>query len=107
MVGQEQGDQYDKLKKLEDIMSTQDQDIFNFIDGSNLLKNVYAIVYNNKNEGKPGYDILREAFLDARPFYVVHNGGAEVKVNRNCTRAELVPYIEAIQKALDYYNQVN
>lgn len=107
LVGQEQGDQYDKLKKLEDIMSTQDQDIFNFIDGSNLLKNVYAIVHNNKNEGKPGYDILREAFLDARPFYVVHNGGAEVKVNRNCTRAELVPYIEAIQKALDYYNQVN
>ena len=56
---------------------------------------------------KPGYDILRQAFIDAAPFYTVNNNGGDIPVNRNFTRAEIIPYIEAIQKAYDYYNQVN
>lgn len=107
LVGQEQGDQYDKLKTLKEIMSTNDQDIFNDIDNSKILKNVYDIVYNSANTNKAGYHSLRDAFIAAEPFYNVMNGGQEVKVKRTGTRAEIIPYIESIQKALDYYNEVN
>ncbi len=107
LVGQEQGDQYDKLKTLKEIMSTNDQDIFNDIDNTRILKKVYDIVYNGENSSKPGYMALREVFIEAEPFYAVYNGGQEVKVRRNCTRAEILPYLEHIQKALDYYNEVN
>ena len=68
---------------------------------------MYAIIHNAQNKGKPGYDILKQAFEDASPFYTVNNNGGDIPVNTNCTRAEILPYIEAIQKALDYYNQVN
>ena len=107
LVGQEQGDQYDKLKTLEQLMSTNDQDIFNDIDNTRVLKNAYDIVHNSANYSKPGYSVLREAFYAAQPFYNVYNNGQEVKVKRQGTRAEIVPYIEAIQKAMDYFNEVN
>ncbi len=107
LVGQEQGDQYDKLKTLRELMSTNDQDIFNDIDNNRVLKKVYDIVHNSANVSKAGYHPLRDAFLSAQPFYTVMNNGQEVKVKRQGTRAEIVPYIEAIQKALDYYNEVN
>ena len=107
LIGQEQGDQYDKLKELEEIMSTNDQDIYNDIDNCRILKNVYDIVHNSQNTNKAGYLALREAFYNAAPFYNIYNNGQEVKVKREATRAEIIPYIEAIQKALDYYNEVN
>ncbi len=107
LVGQEQGDQYDKLKTLEEIMSTTDQDIFNDIDNSRILKTVYDIINNPANSGKAGLDGLRKAFYDAAPFYNVMNNGQEIKVKRNCTREEIIPFIIAIQHALDYYNEVN
>ena len=44
---------------------------------------------------------------NAKPFYIVHNGGQEVKIKREATRAELLPYIVAIQTAYEYYNQFN
>ena len=107
LVGQEQGDQYDKLKTLTEIMSSADQDIFNDIDNKRIFKTVYDIVYNSANVNKPGWDGLRKAFEDAAPFYNIMNNGQEIKVKRNCTRAEIIPYILNIQTALDYYNQVN
>lgn len=107
LVGQEQGDQYDKLKTLKEIMSTNDQDIFNDIDNRRILKTVYDIVNNPSNSSKQGLLGLRDAFYAAAPFYNVMNNGQEIKVKRNCTRAEIVPYILNIQTALDYYNQVN
>lgn len=107
LVGQEQGDQYDKLIELEDIMSTADQDIFNDIDNCRIFKTVYDIVNNSANTSKPGYSDLRAAFYAASPFYNIYNNGQEIKVKRISTRAEIIPYLEAIQKALDYYNQVN
>ncbi|MBE7079525.1 MAG: hypothetical protein E7380_06705 [Clostridiales bacterium] len=106
-VGYEQGDQYDKYKTLEEIMSANDQDVFNDIDNTGVLRTVYAIVYSSANYNKPGYEGLRTAFERAAPFYDVYNGGQEVKVRRNATRAEILPYMIAIQHALDYYNQVN
>ncbi len=106
-VGYEQGDQYDKLTKLEEIMSANDQDVFNDIDNTGLLKNVYSIVYSSANYNKPGHEGLRIAFENAAPFYDIYNNGQEVKVKRISTRAEILPYIIAIQTALDYYNEVN
>ncbi len=106
-VGYEQGDQYDKYKTLEEIMSANDQDVFNDIDNTGVLRRVYSIVHSSSNYNKPGYEGLRTAFEKAAPFYDVYNGGQEVKVRRNATRAEILPYMIAIQHALDYYNQVN
>lgn len=107
LVGQQQGDQYDKLKTIKEIMSTNDQDIFNDIDNSKILKTVYDIINNSQNTNKAGYSALREAFYNASPFFNIYNNGQEIKVNRKGTRAEIIPYFEAIQVALDYYNQVN
>ncbi len=107
LVGQEQGDQYDKLRELEDIMSTNDQDIFNDIDNSRILKTVYDIVNDPANASRAGLSGLREAFYAAAPFYNIMNNGQEIKVQRNGTRAEIIPYILNIQTALDYYNEVN
>ncbi len=105
-VGQEQGDQYDKLKTIEEIMSTNDSDIFNDIDNSKIFKNVYDILVKNQNSDNPAVHNLRDAFLKAAPYYTNMNNGQEFKVVRNCTRSEIIPYILAIQEALDYYNQV-
>lgn len=106
-VGYEQGDQYAKYKTIEELMSANDQNFYNAIDNSQMLRKVYAVVYNSANYNKPGYDGLRTAFEVAAPFYTVHNNGQEVKIKRVATRAELLPYIEAIQHAYTYYNQVN
>lgn len=106
-VGYEQGDQYAKYKTIEELMSANDQNFYNDIDNSQLLRKVYAVVYNSGNYGKAGYEGLRSAFENAAPFYNVHNNGQEVKIKREATRAELLPYIVAIQEAYTYYNQVN
>ncbi len=106
-VGYEQGDQYDKMKTLEEIMSANDQDVYNDIDNSQILRKVYAVVHSSSNYNRPGYEGLRTAFENAAPFYEIMNNGQEVKIRRQATRAELLPYIIAIQHAYDYYNQVN
>ncbi len=106
-VGYEQGDQYDKLKTLEQIMSANDQDVYNDIDNSQILRKVYAVVHSSSNYNRAGYEALKQAFERAAPFYNIYNNGQEVKVKREATRAELVPYMIAIQNAYDYYNQVN
>ena len=104
-VGYEQGDQYDKLNTLEDLMSTFDQDIFNDIDNKRILKTVYDILQQNQGSDDPAVLNLREAFIAAEPYYNNLNNGQEFKIKRDSTRAELVPYILNIQTALDYYYQ--
>lgn len=106
-VGYEQGDQYAKYKTIEELMSANDQNFYNDIDNSQLLRKVYAVVYDQLNVNKPGHAALKSAFEIASPFYNIHNNGQEVKIKREATRAELLPYIESIQKAYTYYQQVN
>lgn len=107
-VGYEQGDQYAKYKTIEELMSANDQNFYNDIDNSGLLRKVYGVLYKSgNNSGRPGYEGLHTAFVNAAPFYTIHNNGQEVKIKRAATRAELLPYIVAIQKAYDYYSQVN
>lgn len=106
-VGYEQGDQYDKYTTAEQLMSAADQDVFNDIDNSRFLQTIWKVVNNKNNYNKPGYELLRAAFENAAPFYNVYNGGQEVKVKRNSTRSEIIPYMIAIQDAYNYYLEVN
>ena len=105
-VGQSQGDQYDKLKTIKQLMSTNDTDIFNDVDNSKIFKKVYDILQANKNSSDPAIYNLRIAFERAAPYYTNMNNGQEFKVVRSCTRSEIIPYLIALQDALDYYNQI-
>lgn len=106
-IGQEQGDQYDKLKTIDDLMSTFDQDIFNDIDNTRILKKAYDIIMANRNSNDPSVLQLKIAFEKAAPYYNNLNNGQEFKIKRTFTRAELIPYILDIQEALEYYYQAN
>ena len=106
-VGLANGDQYQIMKNFDDIISVQDQNIFNSIDNTKIFKKVYDIIQENINSDAPEVLALRVAFQSASPYYIIYNNGQEIKVNRNCTRAEIVSYIIDIQKALDYYYQVH
>ena len=104
-AGMEQGDQYDKYLYREQLMSAADQDIFNDIDNSKIYKKIYDILVSNSPTA-PGISGLQTAFDRAAKFFTNYNNGQEFKVKRDCTRAEILPYLEALQTALDYYNQV-
>ena len=106
-AGQQNGDQYDIMKKLEDLMSTHDQDIFNDINNTKFLKKVYDILAANKNSTDPAIVGLRTAFNNAAPYYNIYNNGQQIDIKRDYTRAEIVPVIAAIQHALDYYEQAS
>ena len=99
------GDQYDQYKKIEELMSANDQDIFNGIDNANIMKKVYDIVKAN-SPNAPGLNVLIDAYENAVPYFNNMNNGQEFKVKRSYTRAELDSVIIKLQEALDYYNQV-
>lgn len=105
-VGYEQGDQYDKLKTLEDLMSTFDQDIFNDIDNTKIMKKVYDIYKANEYSTADEIAIILKAYTKAAPYFNNFNNGQEFKVIRSYTRAQIIPVIEELQEALDYYHQV-
>ena len=106
LVGAPNGDQYDIMKTMEQLISAEDQDIFNMIDNTNIFKKVYDIIQKHQGSTDPAVLGLRNAFYEASKFYVNHNNGQEFKVVRNkYTRAEIIYAIKNIQKALDYYNQ--
>ena len=101
------GDQYDIMNTMEQLISAQDQDIFNTIDNVNIFKKVYDILQKHNGSDDPAVTGLRAAFEDAAKFYVNHNNGKEFKVVRNLyTRAEIIYALKNIQMALDYYYEV-
>lgn len=123
-VGLEQGDQYDKLDSMEELLTTKDQDFYNAVNNNSekLLKPACQILYtyehrngqwvesiNNANNGKPGYDSLMAAFAKIKPYCYIGNGAQEVKIQNanSLTRAELVQLLKAIQHEYDYYLSVN
>lgn len=100
------GDQYDIMNKMEQLISAEDQDIFNLIDNTDIFRKVYRILQQHQGSNDPAVEGLRAAFYEAEKFYVNHNNGQEFKVVRNTyTRAEIIYAIKKIQAALDYYNQ--
>lgn len=106
-VGQANGDQYDIMKTMEQLISAEDQDIFNDIDNTQIFKKTYDIIKKHNGVDHPALDGLRKAFENASIFYNNFNNGQEFKVVRNkYTRAEIIRAIKDIQSALDYYYQV-
>ena len=106
LVGAPNGDQYDIMNTMEQLISAEDQDIFNQIDNTNIFKKVYDIIQKHRGSNDPAVEGLRAAFYEAEKFYVNHNNGQEFKVVRNkYTRAEIIYAIKNIQMALDYYYQ--
>ena len=106
LVGAPNGDQYDIMKTMEQLISAEDQDIFNAIDNTNIFKKTYDIIQKHQGATDPAVEGLRKAFEEASIFYVNHNNGQEFKVVRNkYTRAEIIYALKNIQKALDYYAQ--
>ena len=107
LVGAPNGDQYDIMKTMEQLISAEDQDIFNQIDNTNIFKKTYDIIMKHQGSDDAAVEGLRAAFYDAAKFYVNHNNGKEFKVVRNkYTRAEIIYALKNIQAALDYYYQV-
>ena len=108
-VGHQYGTSYDILKTVEQIMSTDDQEIFNKIDNSGIFKKVYDILNSNENKYSEAPEVvnLRHEFDRCAPYYDIRNGGQEIKVLRNCTRAEILPYLVNLCEALDYYYAVH
>lgn len=108
-VGQQYGTSYDILKTVEQIMSTGDTEIFNKIDNSRLFKKVYDILNSSENKYSEAPEVvhLRHVFEICAPYYDIRNNGQEIKVVRNCTRAEILPYLVKLCDALEYYREVH
>lgn len=123
-AGFEQGDQFDKLDSIEELMSTYDQNFYNDINNnsSQLLQPVCQTLYsyqhvngqwvesaNAENSFKPGYDYLLKAFSKIKPYCYIGNGAQEVKIQNasSITRAQLIPLLQEVQMAYDYYLSVN
>ena len=104
-VGYEQGDSYDKLYTLEQLMSTKDQDIFNDIDNIKIMKKLHDLIVANSSVQSDTMDYIRKIYYHALPYFTNYNNGQEFKVNRSYTRAQIIPIIKDLQDAIDYYNQ--
>ena len=106
-IGYAQGTEYDKHNTISQIQSSNDQEIYNKIDNSGLLKRAYDVLKNHQSSQLTEVVLLREAFEKAAPYYNNFNNGQEFKIKREAPRSELLPYLFEIQEALDYYNQVH
>ena len=105
-VGAANGDQYDIMKTLEQLISAEDQDLFNDIDNTKIFKKTYDIIQKHRDSTDPAVEGLRVAFEEASMFYNNLNNGQEFKVVRGkYTRAEIIHALKKIQAALDYYYQ--
>ena len=106
VVGAPNGDQYDIMNTMEQLISAVDQNIFNEIDNANIFKKVYDILKKHPGSTDPAVLGLQKAFDDASIFYRNLNNGQEFKVIRDrYTRAEIIYALSNIQAALDYYYQ--
>lgn len=106
VVGAPNGDQYDIMNTMEQLISAVDQNIFNEIDNSKIFKKVYDIIQKHPGSTDPAVVGLKKAFEDAAIFYNNLNNGQEFKVVRDkYTRAEIIYALSNIQAALDYYYQ--
>ena len=91
---------------LDQLISAEDQDVFNQIDNTNIFKKAYDIIQKHATSDDPAVEGLRMVFQDASKFYINYNNGQEFKVVRNTyTRAEIIYALKNIQSAMDYYYQ--
>ena len=100
------GTEYDYYTKIHQIQATNDQEFYNKINNSQILKKTWEIVTQNKNSKDPEYLLLKQAFEAMAPYYNLNNG-PDIQIKREAPRSELLPYLEDLQEALDYYSQVH
>ena len=107
-VNEKYGNSYQQQFKLKDLMSMQDQELYNQLNNHQILKDTYKILFDD-HVGSNATEILllRDAYEDALRFYEMRNQGQEFSLNNTATRAELLSTVEALAKAMDYYLQVH
>ena len=107
-VNQQYGTNFDQLKTITEIQSTNDTEIFNKIDNANILKKIYDVLNSSENKYSDAEEVvlLRRAFEDMAPYYNNYNNGKEFKIRRDYPRAELIPYILRLNDAWTYYNEI-
>ncbi|MBE6702746.1 MAG: hypothetical protein E7585_04970 [Ruminococcaceae bacterium] len=107
-VNEKYGNSYQQQFKLEDLMSMQDQELYNQLNNHQILKDAYQILFKD-HVGSNATEILllRDAYEDALRFYEMRNQGQEFSLSNTATRAELLSTVEALAKAMDYYLQVH
>ena len=63
---------------------------------------------NMENQSKSGYAALKKAFDKIKPHLDIRNqGSAQFKPRENVTRAELISILVELEKAYNYYMEVN
>ena len=107
-VGYQQGNHFEIMKSLSELMSARDSEFGNKINGNPLFKNVYNIVKANPNSQDAAIVNLRNAWNDIEPYFVIYNNGGTIWYDSNkWTRSEILPYIVHLADAYDYYLQVH
>lgn len=107
-IGYAQGNHFEIMKSLSELMSARDSEFGNKINGNPLFKNVYNIVKANPNSQDPAIVNLRNAWNDIEPYFVIYNNGGTIWFDSNrCTRGEILPYLVHLGDAYDYYLQVH
>ncbi len=107
-VNERYGNSFQQQKTIEELMSMQDQELYNQLNNHQILKDAYEILFVN-HVGSEAVEILmlREAYDDAMRFYQMRNEGKEFTLDNTATRAELLSTVEALAKAMEYYVQVH
>ena len=107
-VNEQYGNSFQQQKTIEQLMSMQDQELYNQLNNHQLLKDVYQVLFV-KHPSSQDVEILllREAYDNAMRFYEMRNGGQEFRLDGKATRAELLSVVENLFMAMDYYNQVH
>ena len=107
-IGYEQGNHFEIMKSLSELMSAKDSEFGNKINGNPLFTNVYNIVKANPDSQAPEIVNLRNAWNDIEPYFVIYNNGGTIWYDSNsCTRGEILPYIIHLGDAYEYYLQVH
>ena len=107
-IGYEQGNHFEIMKSLSELMSAKDSEFGNKINGNPLFRNVYNIVKANPDSQAPEIVNLRNAWNDIEPYFVIYNNGGTIWFDSNsCTRGEILPYLVHLGDAYDYYLQVH
>lgn len=102
------GNSYQQQYKLTDLMSMQDQELYNQLNNPQILKDIYQILFkDHPNSTAPEVELLREVYYDSLRFYQMRNNGQEFSLSNTATRAELLSTVENLAKAMDYYTQVH
>ena len=107
-VNDPNGNSYQQQYKLTDLMSMQDQELFNQLNNPQILKDIYKILFkDHPNSTAPEIELLRSVYYDSLRFYQMRNNGQEFGLSNTATRAELLSTVENLAKAMDYYTQVH